>query len=71
MKPDFEQMSKAELKSYVLSHKNDDEAFYKLVDRWKGESQNSLGYPCPKTPEDIEKMKQTIKEKIRQIEEQA
>ncbi|GAA6622425.1 hypothetical protein NUACC26_082490 [Scytonema sp. NUACC26] len=32
-KPNFKTMSKAELRQYVLAHRNDDEAFYELSDR--------------------------------------
>ncbi len=32
-KPNFKVMSKAELKQYVLEHRDDDEAFYELSDR--------------------------------------
>lgn len=34
-KPDFKMMSKAELRSYVLQHPDDEEAFYELSDRIK------------------------------------
>ena len=33
MKPDFQSMSVKELRAYVLEHREDDEAFYALVDR--------------------------------------
>jgi hypothetical protein len=33
MKPDFEMMSKAELRTYVLENRNDREAFEALADR--------------------------------------
>ena len=33
MKPDFNVMSKAELRSYVLTHREDTEAFQALADR--------------------------------------
>jgi hypothetical protein len=69
MKPDFEKMSKAELKAYVLAHKNDNEAFYQLVDRWKAETKDRVGYPYPKTSEEIAIMEEAIQERIRQIKE--
>ena len=37
MKPDFNSMSKAELKAYVLAYRNDNEAFYTLVDCYKAD----------------------------------
>jgi hypothetical protein len=33
MKPDFDTMGIAELRAYLLAHRNDDEAFYNLADR--------------------------------------
>ncbi|MBD2432735.1 MAG: hypothetical protein C4323_10560 [Mastigocladus sp. ERB_26_2] len=34
-KPDFSQMTKQELRAYVLAHRDDLEAFYAYVDRMK------------------------------------
>lgn len=33
MKPNFQRMTKKELRAYVLAHRDDDEAFYALVDK--------------------------------------
>ena len=68
MKPDFNSMSKAELKAYVLAHRNDNEAFYKLVDRYKADSKDRVWYPCPKTPKEWEKVPQLIQEQIEKLE---
>lgn len=68
MKPDFDSMSKAELRAYVLSHRNDDEAFYTLVDRYKADSKDQVWHPCPKTPEDWAKVSELIKEQIEKLE---
>jgi hypothetical protein len=38
MKPDFDNMSKAELRAYIVAHRNDQEAFYKFVDCFKADS---------------------------------
>ena len=64
MKPNFETMTKEELKAYVLANKNDKEAFYKLADRFKEDNQNSPWYPCPTTPETISIMEQAIQSKL-------
>lgn len=61
-------MSKAELKAYVLAHRNDDEAFYKLVDRYKADSKDQVWHPCPKTPEEWGKVPELIKEQIKKLE---
>jgi putative heme degradation protein len=68
MKPNFDTMSKAELKAYVLAHKDDEEAFYKLVDRLKADNQDAVWYAPPKTPEEVAIMKRVIQEKINKIE---
>ncbi|MDZ7962388.1 MAG: hypothetical protein RMY34_31745 [Aulosira sp. DedQUE10] len=53
MKPDFDSMSITELRAYILSHRNDDEAFYKLADRLEASSKDTDLYPIPDTPENI------------------
>lgn len=45
MKPAFDIMSTAELRTYLLSHRNDDEAFYKLADRLEANSEDAELYP--------------------------
>jgi putative heme degradation protein len=64
MKPDFDAMSKQELKVYVLSHKSDREAFYKLADRLKADNQDSSWYPYPDTLEAVFLMENVIQEKL-------
>ncbi len=62
MKVDFQSMSKAELKAYVLTHKEDTEAFYALADRLKTDNEEVPWHPCPTTPEAIAIMEQAIEE---------
>ncbi|GAA6618203.1 hypothetical protein NUACC26_040140 [Scytonema sp. NUACC26] len=40
IKPDFKMMSKAELRTYVLQHSDDEEAFYELSDRIKANAKS-------------------------------
>lgn len=68
MKPDFDTMSKSQLRAYVLSHRDDDEAFYKLADRLESSSDDTPLYPCPDTPEAIAIMEQAIEEYIQTLE---
>jgi len=68
MKPDFNTMSKPELRAYVMAHRNDNEAFYTLVDRFRADSKNNVQYPCPKTPEDLAQMEKAIQAKIEELE---
>jgi hypothetical protein len=63
MKPDLETMNTTDLRSYVLEHREDREAFQALMDRLNSNAQTTI-YPCPNTPENIETMKKAIREKL-------
>ncbi len=69
MKSDFDTMSKTELRTYVLAHRNDQEAFYKLIDRFKADSKNQTRHPFPKSLEDVAKVQELIQEQIRTLGE--
>lgn len=51
-KPNFDAMSKAELRAYVIEHQDEQEAFYALVDRLTAKP-SSVVYPASMTPEEI------------------
>ena len=70
MKPDFDKMSIAELRAYLLSHRNDDEAFYELADRLEASSNGTKLYPAPDTPDNIALMQAAIRERVQKLEEQ-
>lgn len=55
MKPNFEAMSKAELRAYVIDHQDDQEAFYALVDRLT-EKPASVTYPASMSLEETQKV---------------
>jgi len=67
MKPDFDTMSKSELRSYVLANRDDDEAFYKLVDRLNADNKDAVRYPCPKTPEDWNQIPNIIEQHLKTL----
>ena len=69
MKPDFETMSKTELRAYVLGHRNDREAFFKLVDRFKADSKDQVIHPFPKSLEEVATVHKLVEEKIKKLEE--
>lgn len=69
MKPDFDKLTKAELRAYIVAHPSDDEAFYKFVDRFAADSENRVWHPFPKTLEEFAKIPQIIQEHIRKLEE--
>lgn len=66
MKPNFQTMSMKELRTYVLEHREDDEAFYALVDRRRAANPNPILYPPPNTPEDREAMRRIIWQKLKE-----
>lgn len=69
MNPDFQSMSMKELRTYVLEHREDDEAFYALVDRRKAANPNPVLYSLPETPEEREAMRQVIWQKLTELGE--
>ncbi len=56
--PNFDQMSKSELKAYLIKHANDTEAFYALMDKVKAEP-NPVFYSL----EDVERLEELIETK--------
>lgn len=74
MKPNFDKMSKAELKAYVLAHREDDEAIRALFSRrnppdteatWYGPLATKDGVPIE---ESVRLSEEAIKQRIEQIE---
>ncbi|QKQ76368.1 hypothetical protein [Nostoc sp. TCL240-02] len=53
-KPNFDAMSKTELRAYVIAHQDDQEAFYALADRLTAKPPSGT-YPASMTPEEIHK----------------
>ena len=60
-KIDFDKMTRKELRSYILTHREDDEAIEALIDRG---SPHSTTYPCPRTEEDLTEMREILKRKL-------
>ena len=57
--PDFQAMSQQELQNYMLSHREDQEAFYAYVDRLHQEG-NWIEMPPVDSVEDLEKYPEFI-----------
>ncbi len=58
-KPNFQTMSQAELRAYVLSHREDNEAFYALADCLKSKPGRKLSdADLERLPEILEEIKQ-------------
>jgi hypothetical protein len=70
MKPDFDTMSIAELRAYLLSHRTDDEAFYKLADRLEMTPDRNDLYPIPDTSENIAIMEAAIQGHVEKLREE-
>lgn len=67
MKPNFSEMNLKELRTYMLDHRDDDEAFYAYVDRSKAEG-NWIKMPPLKSIEDLDNYPEFL-ETIRKDEE--
>jgi hypothetical protein len=65
-KPNFSAMEMAELRAYVLSHVEDNEAFYALADRAYASPQTLLN-----SPEELEQLPEMQRAKQKRLEEQA
>ena len=64
MKPNFESMSRQELRAYVLAHRDDNEAFYAYMDKLNAEA-DSVKMPDLNSIEELDNYPEFI-EKIRQ-----
>jgi hypothetical protein len=53
MKPNFKEMTKQDLRAYVLAHRDDQEAFYAYVDILSTE-ENRVKFPPLKSINDME-----------------
>ncbi|NER52683.1 MAG: hypothetical protein F6J92_39800 [Symploca sp. SIO1A3] len=71
MRPNFDTMSIAQLRAYLLSHRTDNEAFYKLADRLEVTSDDTDLYPIPDNPENIAIMETAIQGHIKKLEEKS
>jgi hypothetical protein len=61
-KPDFSQMSRKELKAYVLVNREDDDAIKELIKR---PAPNARTYPYPQTEADLQEMQALFQRKSR------
>ncbi|MDJ0510285.1 MAG: hypothetical protein QNJ64_13680 [Crocosphaera sp.] len=63
MTPNFEKMTKTELRAYLIAHPDDKNAFHAFVDRYTSDAPSDT-YGVAKSPEDIKKIEQLIRQKI-------
>ena len=64
-KPNFDKMIRAELKAYVLAHRDDDEAFHAFLSK---PVIRSGPYPAPLDEEGVKIMEEAFRKKIQEIE---
>lgn len=60
-KPDFNNMTRQELRKYILTHREDDDAIEALIKR---SNPKSPKYPYPQTDEDFRMMEELLKKKL-------
>jgi len=63
MKPNFETMPWTELRTYVLEHRDDSDAFHTFIRRCKP-SPESTGYSFPHTEEGRQQMEDVFRRKL-------
>lgn len=61
VKPDFSQMSRQELRAYILANRDDDDAIEALI---RIGNPDSPVYPFPNTEEDVKAMEEILKRKL-------
>ncbi|MCC5635540.1 hypothetical protein LC593_06695 [Nostoc sp. CHAB 5844] len=68
-KPDFTTMLRAELRQYILDHREDDEAFQIYLDRFT--SEDAVIFPAPQSIEDLENFPQLHQQNLERLRKQA
>ncbi len=66
MKPDFNTMTKGELRAYVIAHPDDQSAFHMFVDRFTAEASPAT-FDIPKSNAEVKDVEILIKQKLAQL----
>jgi hypothetical protein len=66
MKPDFNTMTKGELRAYVIAHPDDKTAFHTFVDRFTAEASPEL-LDIPNSNAEVEEVEILIQQKLAQL----
>lgn len=67
MKIDFKNMTKAEIRAYLVKNPGDKSAFEAFVDSYTSEAPTQT-YPMAESPEAIQEIENLIKQKVTQTE---
>jgi len=62
-KPNFNEMTRQELRQYVLSHREDDDAIAALINR---SNPNAPKHPFPEHEDDLQWMSELLQQKLNQ-----
>jgi hypothetical protein len=68
-KPDFKTMSRAELRKYVLEHREDNEAFQTYVDKFT--NSDTILFPAPQSIEDLANYPELYRENQERLRKEA
>ncbi len=60
-KPNFSSMTREQLRSYILEHRDDDDAIEALINQG---NPNSQTYRFPQTDDDLHEMEAILKQKL-------
>jgi hypothetical protein len=67
MKPNYKQMTDAELRTYIKEHRTDEEAIQELFVHRRSPDDSATWYSVPFSSEGIEVTQELIRQKIRSI----
>ena len=65
MLPNFNKMTKRELRAYLVAHPNEREAFYAFVDRFTADASPET-FAMPQSQTEIEEIEKLIQQKVQQ-----
>ncbi|MFB2898790.1 hypothetical protein ACE1CI_38240 [Aerosakkonemataceae cyanobacterium BLCC-F50] len=69
MKPDFQAMSRKELRAYILENRDEDEAFYAYMDKIQTEG-TWVEFPAPKSIDDLKHFPELLEKHRQRKQEQ-
>ncbi|MBW4636012.1 MAG: hypothetical protein KME30_30255 [Iphinoe sp. HA4291-MV1] len=68
-KPDFLTITRAELRQYILEHREDEQALQIYIDRFQ--NPNNRVFPAPETVDDLENYPELHRQNLERLRKQA
>ncbi|MCY7273425.1 MAG: hypothetical protein LH702_06690 [Phormidesmis sp. CAN_BIN44] len=65
-KPNFAEMTKVDLRAYLVAHPSDQEAFHAFVDRFTADASPET-YAMPQSKAEIEEVAKLIQQKVEEL----